>query len=115
MTNIFSTTDRNEFFDQLKERYGPQFQLISQDRKKIFRAALANYIAVKPVWNESENSITCMDCCIEGAGVDWDIWCADPQLCEDIENCAHLSDSDIEGLIESLTAQLKEGRTQNVY
>lgn len=109
MTSIFSTLSRHEFLDELKERYGPQLQHLTQTQKRIFRAALASYVALKPIWKANENSISCIDCCIEGAGVDYDIWDEDPELVEYMQACDKLTDRDIEGLIEALTAQLKQG------
>jgi len=71
------------------------------------RAALAGFIANKPVWIEEGSSITCIDGCIESAGVDWNVWDEDQELCEWITDCSRLNEADIEGLIEALTAQIR--------
>lgn len=63
--------------------------------------------ANKPVWNNEGNSITCIDCCIESAGVDWNVWYEDEPLVEVIQQCSELAEDDIEGLIEALTAQIR--------
>ncbi len=90
----------------LQERFGGQLQFMSYEQKIVMRAALTGFIALLPVWQEG-NSITCIDCCIEGAGADWDVWDADPELVEYIQACSQLNEDDIEGLIEALTAQIR--------
>ena len=92
---------------QLQERFGSQIQVMSYEQKIVFRAALAGFIAEKPVWVEEGSSISCIDGCIESAGVDWGIWDKDPELVEYIQICSRLDESDIEGLIEALTAQIR--------
>jgi hypothetical protein len=93
--------------DRIQQEWGSQLENMAYEQKIVMRAALAGYIALKPVWKELGNSITCIDCCIEGAGADWDIWNADSLLAEVIEHCSELPESDIEGLIEALTAQIR--------
>jgi hypothetical protein len=92
---------------QLQERFGSQLQGMSYEQKIVMRAALAGFIAEKPVWIEEGSSITCIDGCIESAGVDWNVWDKDPELVEYIQACSQLEESDIEGLIEALTAQIR--------
>jgi hypothetical protein len=92
---------------QLQERFGSQIQGMSYEQKIVFRAALAGFIAEKPVWIEEGSSISCIDGCIESAGVDWGVWDKDPELVEYIQICSQLDESDIEGLIEALTAQIR--------
>ena len=59
---------------KLQESYGSQLQEMSYEQKIVMRAALAGFIAEKPVWIEEGSSISCIDGCIESAGVDWRIW-----------------------------------------
>jgi hypothetical protein len=92
---------------QLQERFGSQLQGMSYEQKIVFRAALAGFIAEKPVWVEEGSSISCIDGCIESAGVDWSVWDEDPELVAHIQACSQLDESDIEGLIEALTAQIR--------
>jgi hypothetical protein len=92
---------------QLQERFGSQLQKMSYEQKIVFRAALAGFIAEKPVWVEEGSSISCIDGCIESAGVDWSVWDEDPELVAHIQACSQLDESDIEGLIEALTAQIR--------
>lgn len=91
----------------LQERFGSQLELMSYEQKIVFRAALAGFVAELPVWKEKGSGITCIDSCIESAGVDWDVWDADQELCEWIQACSQLSESDIEGLIEATTSQIR--------
>jgi hypothetical protein len=92
---------------QLEERFGSKLQGMSYEQKIVFRAALAGFIAEKPVWIEEGSSICCIDGCIESAGVDWSVWDEDPELVAHIQACSQLDESDIEGLIEALTAQIR--------
>lgn len=92
---------------QLQERFGSQLQGMSYEQKIVMRAALAGFIAEKPVWVEEGSSISCIDGCIESAGVDWSVWDEDPELVAHIQACSRLDESDIEGLIEALTAQIR--------
>ncbi len=93
--------------DQIQEQWGSQLERMTYEQKIVMRAALAGYIAQKPVHISEGSSISCIDCCIEGAGVDWDIWNADELLVMVIQECSQLDESDIEGLIEALTSQIK--------
>ena len=95
-----------EILHQLQEQYGPQFQRLTYEQKIVMRAALAGFIAQKPVWKEEGSGITCIEGCIESAGADWHVWDEDPELCKVIEACSQLSEGNIEGLIEALTAQI---------
>ena len=93
--------------DRIQEEWGSQLENMTYEQKIVTRAALAGYIAQKPVWDSSSNSITCIDGCIESAGADWNIWDEDELLVEVIQHCSQLDESDIEGLIEALTAQIQ--------
>ena len=93
--------------DQIQEQWGSQLERMTYEQKIVMRAALAGYIAQKPVHVSEGSSISCIDGCIEGAGVDWDIWDADELLVMVIQECSQLDESDIEGLIEALTSQIK--------
>jgi hypothetical protein len=66
---------------------------------------------MRPIWDDEANSISCADSCIAGGGGDdYDIWNENPELADFINQaCDSLSKSDLEGLIEALTAQLKGG------
>jgi hypothetical protein len=93
---------------QIQEQWGSQLERMTYEQKIVMRAALAGYIAQKPVHVEEDSSICCIDACIESAGVDWNIWDEDEPLVEAIQNCSwFLSESDIEGLIEALTSQIR--------
>ncbi|MEP0885011.1 hypothetical protein NDI49_26015 [Trichocoleus sp. ST-U3] len=96
-----------EVLHNLQERFGSRLQQMTYEQKIVFRAALADYIANKPVWQEEGNSISCIDCSIETAGVNWGIWDEDPELVQYIQACSELSEGNIEGLIEALTAQIQ--------
>ncbi len=98
-----------DILHQLQERYGAQLQGMTYEQKIVFRAALADYIANKPVHIPSPHpeEVTLMQGCIESAGVNWDVWDKDPELCQYIEACESLAENDIEGLIEALTAQIR--------
>ena len=93
--------------DRIQEEWGSQLENMTYEQKIVTRAALAGYIAQKPVWDSSSNSITCIDGCIESVGADWNIWDEDELLVEVIQHCSQLDESDIEGLIEALTAQIQ--------
>jgi hypothetical protein len=99
-------TQKPDTLHQLSERFGSHFQGMSYEQKIVMRAALAGFIAEKPVWQE-DSYISCIDGCIESAGVDWRIWDEDPELVKHIQACSQLDESDIEGLIEALTAQIR--------
>ena len=101
-------TQSPEVLHNLQERFGSQLQQMTYEQKIVFRAALADYIANKPVHQPTPHpeGITLIDCCIESAGVDWNIWYEDPELVEYIQACSQLSEGNIEGLIEALTAQI---------
>jgi hypothetical protein len=92
---------------QLQERFDSRLEKMSYEQKIVTRAALADYVANRPVWKNEGSSITLVDCCIETAGVDWGIWDEDPELVAHIQACSQLNESDIEGLIEALTAQIR--------
>jgi hypothetical protein len=106
-TNYNPQTQKPDSLHLLQDRFGSQLEAMTYEQKIVFRAALSGFIAEKPVWQEEGSSITCIDCCIESAGVDWDIWQADQELCEWITDCSRLPESDIEGLIEALSAQIR--------
>jgi hypothetical protein len=98
-----------DILHQLQQRYGAQLQEMTWEQKVVMRAALADYVANKPVHQPSPHpdEITLIDCCIESAGVDWDVWQKDPELVQYIQACSELHESDIEGLIEAITAQIR--------
>jgi hypothetical protein len=96
-----------EVLERIQEKWGYQLESMTYEQKIVFRAALAGFIAIKPVWIEEGSSITCIDGCIESAGADWNVWDEDQELCEWITDCSKLSESDIEGLIEALTSQIR--------
>jgi hypothetical protein len=102
-------TKTPDHLHQLQMRYGGQLESMTYEQKIVFRAALADYISNKPVHIPSPHpdEVTLMQGCIESAGVDWGVWDEDPELCQYIEGCEALSESDIEGLIEALTAQIR--------
>ena len=106
-TGYNSQTQTPDTLHLLQERFGSQLERMSYEQKIVFRAALALFIAEEPVWKEEGSGITCIDSCIESAGVDWGVWNADQELCEWIQACSQLSSSDIEGLIEATTSQIR--------
>jgi len=99
-------TQEPDALHQLQERFNSRLEKMSYEQKIVFRAALAGFIAEKPVWQE-DNYISCIDGCIESAGVDWGVWDEDPELVAHIQACSQLEESDIEGLIEALTVQIR--------
>ncbi len=100
-------TKKPDTLHLLQERFGFGLESMTYEQKVVMRAALAGFIANKPVWIEEGSSITCIDGCIESAGVDWKVWDEDQELCEWITDCSRLNEADIEGLIEALTAQIR--------
>ena len=100
-------TQKPDTLHLIQERFGSQLEGMSYEQKIVFRGALALFIAEYPVWKEEGSGITCIDGCIESAGVDWNVWDADQELCEWIQACSQLSESHIEGLIEALTSQIR--------
>jgi|GEM_PF-3043089 len=100
-------TQKSDTLHLLQERFGSELERMTYEQKIVMRAALSGFIAQHPVWQEEGNSITCIEGCIESAGADWGIWDEDQELCEWITDCSKLSESDIEGLIEALTAQIR--------
>jgi hypothetical protein len=107
-TGYNPATQQPGILHQLQEQYGSQFEGMTYEQKIVMRAALTGYIAQKPVHIEEGSSCSCIDGCIESAGVDWNIWDEDEPLVEAIQNCSwFLEESDIEGLIEALTSQIR--------
>jgi hypothetical protein len=104
-TNYNPQTQKPDSLHLLQDRFGSQLETMTYEQKIVMRAALADYIANKPVHVPSPHheEPTLIQCCIETAGVDWDVWDKDPELCQYIEACESLHESDIEGLIEALT------------
>lgn len=102
-------TQKPDTLHLLQERFGSQLEVMTYEQKIVMRAALADYIANKPVHIPSPhpNEVTLMQGCIESAGVDWNVWDEDPELCQYIEECESLHEGDIEGLIEALTSQIR--------
>jgi hypothetical protein len=100
-------TQEPAILHNLQERFGSQLQQMTWEQKVVMRAALTGFIAQLPVWEQEGNDITCIDACIESAGVDWGIWDEDQELCEYIQACSQLSEGNIENLIEALTAQIQ--------
>jgi hypothetical protein len=92
---------------QIQERFGARLQQMTYEQKIVMRAALTGFIAQLPVWEQEGNDITCIDACIESAGVDWGIWDEDQELCEYIQACSQLSEGNIEGLIQALCEQIQ--------
>jgi hypothetical protein len=108
-TSYNPQTKTPNLLHQLQERYGGRFESMTYEQKIVFRAALADYISNKPVHTPSPHpeEVTLIQCCIESAGVNWNVWNQDPELCQYIEACETLAEDDIEGLIEALTAQIR--------
>jgi len=106
-TNYNPQTQKPDSLHLLQDRFGSQLESMTYEQKIVFRAALAGFIAIKPVWIEEGSSITCIDCCIECAGADWNVWEEDEPLVDVIQQCSLLSESDIEGLLEALTSQIR--------
>lgn len=100
-------TRQPSILERIQQEWGSQLQGMTYEQKIVFRAALAGYIAEKPVWKTEGSSISCIDACIEGAGVDWNVWDEDELLVQVIQECSLLDEGDIEGLIEALTSQIK--------
>ena len=101
----------DQLFEQLQDRYGCYFESMERHWKLIFRASLCAYQVMRPIWDDEANSISCTDSCIAGGGGDdYNIWDENPELADFINQaCDSLGKSDLEGLIEALTAQLKGG------
>jgi hypothetical protein len=107
-TSYNSQTRSPGILDRIQQEWGAQLENMTYEQKIVMRAALSGYIAQRPVYISEGSSISCIDSCIESAGVDWNIWDEDELLVEVIQHCAYtLLEADIEGLIEALTAQIK--------
>ncbi len=110
-TSYNPSTEQPDILHKLQERFGDKLQQMTCEQKVVMRAALANFVANKPVDQPSPHpeEVTLMQGCIEGAGVEWGVWDSDPELCQYIEACEPLHESNLEGLIEALTAQIRGG------
>lgn len=106
-TGYNTQTQKPDTLHLVQEHFGSELERMSYEQKIVMRAALSGFIAEKPVWQEEGSSITCIDGCIESSGADWNVWDEDQELCEWITDCSRLPESDIEGLIEALTAQIR--------
>ncbi len=106
-TSYNPQTRQPGLLDRIQQEWGSHLEHMTYEQKIVFRAALAGYIADRPVYIAEGNSVSCIDGCIESAGVDWGIWDEDELLVEVIQKCSQLDESDIEGLIEALTAQIR--------
>lgn len=99
---------KSPLIQQIQLKWGENLEGLTYEQKIVFRAALTGYIAEKPVWKPHDFNISCIDSCIESAGVDWDVWERDDTLVKVIQHCSYmLSESQLEELIESLTTQIK--------
>jgi hypothetical protein len=106
-TGYNTQTKKPNTLHLIQEHFGSGLERMTYEQKIVMRAALSGFIAEKPVWVDQENDISCIDCCIESAGVDWDIWSQDEELVGYIQACSQLNEDDIEGLIEALSAQIR--------
>lgn len=98
-----------ELLTGLTETWGSRLEGMDDKWKLVFRGALACYQAIYQDWIEEGSSVSCIDSCIVGAGGDdFNIWDEQPDLVEYIQAIADdFSESDIEGLIEALTVQIR--------
>lgn len=106
-TGYNTQTQKPDTLHLIQEHFGSALERMSYEQKIVMRAALSGFISEKPVWVDQENDISCIDCCIESAGVSWDIWEQDEELVGYIQACSQLNEDDIEGLIEALSAQIR--------
>ena len=106
-TGYNTQTQKPDTLHLIQEHFGSALERMSYEQKIVMRAALSGFISEKPVWVDQENDISCIDCCIESAGVDWGIWEQDEELVGYIQACSQLNEDDIEGLIEALSAQIR--------
>jgi hypothetical protein len=108
-TSYNSQTRQPGILDRIQQEWGTQLEHMTYEQKIVMRGALADYIVNKPVHQPSphRDEVTLMQTCIETAGVDWNVWDADPELCQCLEACESLHESDVEGLIEAITAQIR--------
>lgn len=107
---ISSSKNRvQELLDQLQENWGSRLEGIDTAWKLLFRAALVNYRAQEWYYDESSNSISCIDHCIVCAGGDdLNVWDEFPLLVEFIQAIAkEFPPKSIEDLIVALTEQLR--------
>jgi hypothetical protein len=97
-----------ELISDLVETYGDRLEALSDDHKRVFRAALATYQVMEPIWQPEGSDLTCMEACIAGAGGDdLEVW-DDEDFTQFVQDVAdNFVSSDIEGLIEALTMQLR--------
>jgi hypothetical protein len=100
-------TQKPDTLHLLQERFGSQLELMTYEQKIVMRAALADYIASSPMLPLSGNSGDLIDACIKSVGTNWNISNQDRELCEWITDCSKLTESDIEGLIDALTSQIR--------
>lgn len=106
-----SSRDKNtqEILEEMQGHWGSRFENLERKWKVIFRAAIATYQAIYQDWIEEGSSVSCIDCCIAGAGGDdFNIWDEQADLVDYIQLVANdFSEQEIENLIEALTAQIK--------
>lgn len=107
-TDSTAQLETQQVLYSLYAQYGRSLQCLTYEQKIVMRSALSGFIAERPVWVDGENDISCIDCCIESAGVDWNIWEEDKDLCQWITDCSRLPEGDIEELIAALTAQIRD-------
>lgn len=98
-----------EILEGLTETWGSRLENLDEQWKLLFRAALANYQAIYKFYDEDENIVSCaVSCTIFAGGDDLNVWEKEPELMEYIQAIAdEFSESDIEGLIEALTMQIR--------
>ena len=101
--------------DDLQQRYGSQLELMNRTSKLTFRAALAAYLVSKEMWSDSTRPEPkyLVEDAIEN--VNSDIWESDNEVTEYICRCKDLGISDIEGLIEAITNQIRYGESDKDF
>jgi hypothetical protein len=98
--------DAGTLLDQLQQRYGAQLQGMHRLSKMAFRAALANYITQQVAWKDNPSEAMDMADALESAWAE--IWEHDEEAAQYILKSSSLSQSDLEGLIEAISAQIRD-------
>jgi hypothetical protein len=60
-TSYNPLTKQPTALDDIQVEWGGRLERMSYEQKVVMRAALAGFIALRPVWKDSGNNITCID------------------------------------------------------
>jgi hypothetical protein len=95
-TSYNPQTQEPDALHKLQERFNSRLEKMSYEQKIVFRAALAGFIAEKPVWQEDTTFPALMAALSQLVWIGA-VWDEDPELVAHIQACSQLEESDIEG------------------